>query len=106
MIDVALMDRLTQEVKFTSGTGGTITTFDGTTVLHTADFNNALPGRLPSEISMLMDNIRVMLSGGSPGVVGTFNPLTGGITKISKLTQAQYDAIVTKDDSTLYVIVV
>jgi len=31
--------------------------------------------------------------------------LTGGIKIISKLTQAQYDALGTKDDSTLYVIV-
>jgi hypothetical protein len=35
----------------------------------------------------------------------TTNPVTGGISIISKLTQAQYDAIAVKDDSTLYVIV-
>jgi len=33
------------------------------------------------------------------------NPLTGNITKIQPLTQAQYDAIATKDAETLYVIV-
>lgn len=31
--------------------------------------------------------------------------VTGGIMIISKLTQAQYDALAVKDDSTLYVIV-
>ncbi len=31
--------------------------------------------------------------------------LTGGVTKIAKLTQAQYDALAVKDDSTLYIIV-
>lgn len=38
-------------------------------------------------------------------VKGKNNPLTGGIQTIAKLTQAQYDAIAVKDDSTLYVIV-
>lgn len=38
-------------------------------------------------------------------VNGKVNPITGGITKIAKLTQAQYDEIAVPDDSTLYVIV-
>jgi len=33
------------------------------------------------------------------------NPVTGGISIISKLTQAEYDALAVKDASTLYVIV-
>lgn len=33
------------------------------------------------------------------------DPVTGVIAKIAKLTQAQYDALAIKDDSTLYVIV-
>ena len=42
---------------------------------------------------------------GNPLVEGTTNATSGNIGAISKLTQAQYDAIVTKDNSTLYVIV-
>lgn len=38
-------------------------------------------------------------------VKANVNPLTGKIQTIAKLTQAQYDAIAVKDDSTLYVIV-
>ena len=38
-------------------------------------------------------------------VTATTDPLTGKIQTIAKLTQAQYDAIAVKDDSTLYVIV-
>ena len=39
-------------------------------------------------------------------VYATTNPVTGGIAnKTYVLTQAQYDAIVTKDASTLYIIV-
>lgn len=38
-------------------------------------------------------------------VMGGVDPLTGGISIISKLTQAQYDALAVKDASTLYVIV-
>ena len=38
-------------------------------------------------------------------VTAEINPLTGGITTIVKVTQAEYDALTTPDDSTLYVIV-
>lgn len=38
-------------------------------------------------------------------VTGKVDPVTGGITKIWTGTQAEYDAIAVKDDSTLYVIV-
>jgi len=38
-------------------------------------------------------------------VTAVSNPVTGGITLISKLTQAEYDALAVKDASTLYVIV-
>ena len=38
-------------------------------------------------------------------VTSAINPVTGGITLISKLTQAEYDALAVKDASTLYVIV-
>lgn len=51
------------------------------------------------------DGSIVQYVNGDPVVTAKINGVIGGITKISKLTQAQYDAIVTKDDSTLYVIV-
>ena len=38
-------------------------------------------------------------------VTSVTNPDTGGITLISKLTQAEYEALAVKDSSTLYVIV-
>lgn len=38
-------------------------------------------------------------------VTAQTDPVTGGVTKIAKLTQAQYDALAVKDDSTLYIIV-
>lgn len=41
----------------------------------------------------------------SPAAGVTTDPLTGGVTTIAKLTQAQYDALAVKDPSTLYVIV-
>lgn len=51
-------------------------------------------------------NIDVVSEMGQQGlVIATTDPVTGGITKIWTGTQAQYDAIATKDDSTLYVIV-
>ena len=46
-----------------------------------------------------------VLDGAGVPVLGKPNPVTGGITVVSKLTQAQYDALAVKDDSTLYVIV-
>ena len=65
------------------------------------------------DIGPLADNTVVTFTAlaGSPNysagkvVTAEFNALTGGITTISKLTQAQYDALSPKDDSTLYVIV-
>ena len=38
-------------------------------------------------------------------VLSKSNQFTGGISIIAKVTQAQYDAIAIKDNSTLYVIV-
>lgn len=38
-------------------------------------------------------------------VKSQFDPITGGITKIATLTQVQYDALATKADDTLYIIV-
>ena len=38
-------------------------------------------------------------------VTAVTDPVTGGITKIATLTQAQYDALATKAADTLYIIV-
>lgn len=53
------------------------------------------------------ENLYVQQSDGSRAaiVLGKYNQLTGNITKIAPVTQAQYDALSPVDAETLYVIV-
>lgn len=66
--------------------------------------SGAIIGRAMNAASGVGDNVEVFIAPYG-NVSATSNPLTGGIATISKLTQAQYDALAVKDASTLYVIV-
>lgn len=65
--------------------------------------NNKLRLEISADESVIV--IKTPAEKEMPVVTSQVDPLTGKIGIIAKLTQAQYDAIAVKDDSTLYVIV-
>lgn len=96
--DLSLLDRMAQRFK-TEERGLVLQTLDGETVLHKHVFTGAGSGPVPAEVSAVAEAVRTNIA------LGTITAVAGGITQIWSGTQAQYDAIATKDDDTLYIIV-